>query len=85
MEKLMEGGRKCNLSLTILKEIYFIFLLQLPINFSYTIDARFVKHSFMIHLSVVIMAFYIESNYGFWIHKNSFFFVILHKNTIICF
>ena len=31
----------------------------IPINFSYTIDARFVKHSFMIHLCMLIIAMYI--------------------------
>ena len=31
-------------------------MLQLPINFSYTFDARFVKHAFMIHLSMFIKA-----------------------------
>ena len=55
-------------------------MLQLPINFSYTIDARFVKHAFMIHPSMLIMAMYIKRNSGVWICKKSFF-VILHKNT----
>ena len=40
-------------------------ILQLPINFSYTSDARFVKHPFMIHLSMLTMAMYIKSNSGF--------------------
>ena len=36
-------------------------ILQLPIKFSYTIDTRFVKHAFMIHLSMLIMAMYIKT------------------------
>ena len=32
------------------KEIWLID--QLPINFSYTFDARFVKHAFMVNLSM---------------------------------
>ena len=40
------------------KEIWLI-LDQLSINFSYTFDARFVKHAFMIHLSMLVMAMYI--------------------------
>ena len=54
-----------------LKEIWSI--LQLPINFSYHFDARFVKHAFIIYLSMLIMAMCIKSNSGFWIFKNSFF------------
>ena len=42
-----------------LKEIWSI--LQLPINFSYTIDARFVNHAFMIQLSMLTMAMYIQT------------------------
>ena len=42
-----------------LKEIWSI--LQLPINFSYTIDARFVNHAFMIQLSMLTMAMYIHT------------------------
>ena len=42
-------------------------ILQLPFNFSYTLNARIVKHAFMIHLSMFIMAVYIKSNFGFWI------------------
>ena len=45
------------------KEIWSI--LQLPINFSYTFGASFVKHAFMIHLSMSIMVMYIKSNSGF--------------------
>ena len=82
MEKLMEGAENVIYHWQFWKKFILFFLLQLPINFSYTIDARFVKHAFVIHLSVLIMAFYIESNYGFWIHKNSFF---LWFYTILCF
>ena len=35
------------------------------INVSYAIDARFVKHAFMIHLSMLISAMYIKINSGF--------------------
>ena len=42
-----------------LKEIWSI--LQLPINFSYTIDARFVNYAFMIQLSMWTMAMYIQT------------------------
>ena len=31
-------------------------ILQLANKFSFTIDARFVKHAFMIHLRILIMA-----------------------------
>ena len=34
-------------------------ILQLPINFSYTIGVRVVTHAFMIHLNMFIMAMYI--------------------------
>ena len=60
------------------KEIWSI--LQLPINFSYTFDARFVKYAFMIHLSMFIMAMYIKRNSGFWIHKSSFLWYHSLKN-----
>ena len=40
------GGGECNFSLTILKEN--CFLLQLPIDFSHTIDARIEKHGCII-------------------------------------
>ena len=60
------------------KEIWSI--LQLPTNFSYTFDARCVKHAFMIHKSMLIMAMYIKSNSGFWFY-NDWFFVISHINT----
>ena len=43
MEILMEGAGDCNFSLTILKEN--CLFLQLPINFSHTIDARIEKHA----------------------------------------
>ena len=32
-------------------------------NFSYTIDARFVKHPFMIHLSILIKEMHIKTNF----------------------
>ena len=38
-------------------------------NFPYIFDVRFVKHTFMIHLSMLIMAMYIKSNSGLWIYK----------------
>ena len=34
-------------------------LLQLPINFSHTIDARIEKHACMVPLSIVIVATYL--------------------------
>ena len=34
-------------------------------NFSYAIEARFVKHAFMIYLSMLIEAIHIKSNSGF--------------------
>ena len=51
-------GGECNFSLTILKEN--CLLLQLPINFSHTIDARIEKHACMVPLSVVIVATYLK-------------------------
>ena len=42
------GGVECNFSLTILKES--CLLLQLPINFSHTIDTRTEKHACMVPL-----------------------------------
>ena len=56
-------------------------ILQLPINFSYTFDARFVKQALLIHLSMLIMAVYIKSNSGISEFIKIRFFVILHKNT----
>ena len=38
-------------------------IFMLPINLSYTIDARFVKHAFMIHVSMLVMAMY---TFFFW-------------------
>ena len=63
----------------VFKEIWSI--LQLPINFSYTFDARFVKHPFLIHLSMLIMAMYIKSNSEFLNSLKSFFlwFYTKHK------
>ena len=59
------------------KEIWLI--LHLPINFSYTVDARFVKQAFMIHLSILIMAMYKKAILVSEFIKN--IFVILLKNT----
>ena len=57
--------RKCNFSLTLFKEN--CLLLQLPINFSHTIDARIEKHACVIPLSIVIMATHLKffSNFPF--------------------
>ena len=68
----------CDRGIISFKVIWLI--IQLPINFYYTIasDARFVKHAFMVHLSMLIMAMHIKSNSGFWIYKNQFF-EILHQ------
>ena len=59
------GGGECNFSLTILKEN--CLLLQLPINFSYTVDARTTKPICMIPLYVQMLATYI---WKFWIDSD---------------
>ena len=59
----IDGGAGIIMINMFFKEIWSI--LQLPINFSCTFDARFVKHAFMIHLSMLIIAMYIKSNSGF--------------------
>ena len=57
--------------------------MQLHINFSYTIDVRFVKHAFMMHLSMLIMAIiHIKSNSDFWIYKNSSFCDFAQKDKL---
>ena len=69
--------------LIIFKEI--CLLLQIPIDLSYAI-AGFLKHAFMINLSMLIMAMYIKSISGFWIYKKFILlWLILHKIQILCF
>ena len=61
----IDGGGGCYFSLTILKEN--CLLLQLPINFSHTIDARIEKHTCMVPLNIVIIATHLNffSNFPF--------------------
>ena len=62
--KLIDGGGgECNFSLTILKENYL--LLQLPINFSHTVDARIEKHACMVPISIMIVATYLSQTAHF--------------------
>ena len=52
------GGGECNFSLTILKEN--CLLLQIPINSSYTVDARITKPICMIPLCIQMLATYLK-------------------------